>query len=95
MKTLSDYIKPQYEIRIEVLLRFVYYKSLRLGESLMPSDVVDIIYHANRAGKYCNLCSNAFFNAWAGKLSLLIDVYERCGFTFPDEFNRETYFKYF
>lgn len=95
MNELSNYIKPQYEDRMKAMLHFVYYKSLRIGENLMPEDVVDIIYHANRAGRYCKLCSNAFFNAWTGKLSLLIDVYERCGFTFPDKFNRKTYFKYF
>lgn len=87
--------KENLEIRLKDFRDYVYFKSMKLGEALMPCDVVDIILKANRSGKYKYIL-NKIYPLW--QLQLLIDVYESCGFLFPDEhrdINRENLQEYF
>ncbi|MBB3125280.1 hypothetical protein FHS04_002824 [Mesoflavibacter sabulilitoris] len=75
---------------------YIYHKSIEFGEDLMPVDVVQIILKANRSGKFKYILNTTYY-LWT--FELLIDVYESCGFSFPEEHklicidNHDEYFK--
>jgi len=81
---LIDTINPQYEKRINEFRNYIYFKALKRGDDLMPCDIAQMMMTAQNAGKYKNLLFNGFKNIY-GKLLMLIDIYEGCGFFMPEE----------
>lgn len=95
-RNYTHYIKQGWEKRIKEYRNSIYRRSVKFGENLMPADIVEIMNKSERAGKFHYITHNGMTNEWCGRLLLLKDVYESCGFVFPEDYlTRETYFEYF
>ena len=97
MVTYRDLVKDGYEDRINDFRLFLQKKCIKMGMSVMPHDVVEVMNKADRAGIFKHLLFNGFNNPY-GKYLMLIDVYEGIGFEFPEDEktlnidNLQTYF---
>ena len=97
MTAYTDLIKQGYEDRIHSLRVYLSKRCVKMGMSVMPHDVVDVMNKADRNGQFKHLLFNGFVNPY-GKYLLLIDVYDGLGFEMPEEQrelnidNLQTYF---
>jgi hypothetical protein len=83
MYNLKQYIMVcEMTEKAELLRSYVYRKSLHFGEDLQPCDVAEIIIKANKSGKFKD---TLYRMPYIWRLELLIDVFEGCGFCFPEE----------
>lgn len=80
-KTMTD-LQIKTETRLEEFRSYICSKALQFGENLMPHDVVCMIKKADRSGKFKYILDRTY-PLW--KLELLIEVFESCGFEFPEE----------
>ena len=72
------------ETRKNLYREHIYKKAISFGESLMPHDLADIINKADRGGKYKDFFYKGFENVCA-RYEFFIEIYESCGFTFPED----------
>lgn len=80
----QELTKEKYKERIEELSFYLRTRSIKMGESLMPHDVSELMDNADRSGKFKYLLFNGFINCY-GKLLFMIDIYEGVGFEMPIE----------
>jgi len=84
IKEYTDVIRAGYEKRVAEYRNFLNRKAVQFGDDLMPDDVADIMNKSYYSGKFKHLYANGFESIY-GRLLLLIDVYEGCGFSYPEE----------
>jgi hypothetical protein len=81
-------------MKVQDFRNHVYRKALNAGESLMPQDVADLMTTANRSGKFKHLLFQ--LSNIRERFEMLVDIYESCGFVFPDrEFSVDRYQDFF